>query len=126
MKAQPLDYPRLRLDRERANVAAGGEIERVEADIRADIDEGEWAGFALHRLGEHAPLHRVEHLRREQRILLAPVAARIKPQPHAPKHDVAAALPDAAHDEAPEQDSEALAEPALGHGTRKREHRALV
>ena len=105
---------------------ARGEIERIEPDIRPDIDEGECAALAPHRLGQHAPLHGVEHLRREQRVLLAAVAARIEPQPHAPQCRVAAALADAAHDQAAKQDGEPQAEPVLRHGARQRQHRALI
>ena len=93
VELEPLDDAGLRLRRQdsRLRPAATSDKERIEADIGADVDEGE--GLALRqppvdRRGERAALDHVEHLRREQRILFATVAARIKPHTRIPERGV--------------------------------------
>ena len=93
IEAQTVEDAGLRLDREdaRALARARRHEQRVEPDIRPDIDEGEVAARGeppLDRLGKHIALRDVVHLRREQRVLLAAVAERMEPQPHSPQFDV--------------------------------------
>ena len=93
VEAKPLDDAGLRLDCQNScpRPAARGHKQRVEANVRTDVDKGEAAGLRqppVERIGEFATLDHVEHLRREQRILFAAVAAGIETHARVPDRGV--------------------------------------
>ena len=71
--------------------------------------------LAIDRRAECAALDQVEQLRREQRVVLAAIAARIKPHAHAPQRGVEPARGEPAHRDAAQQDREPQAEPIGRH-----------
>ena len=119
---QPVKQRRLRLHRDDAapRPHQGGDEQRIDADIGADIDEHH---VLAHMLCEQRPLLSVEELRREQDTALAHVGEGVKAHRRAEDRDVERMVQESKAEPA-QQQCQPSARPALRQPPRRRDDHA--
>jgi hypothetical protein len=110
---EPVEDLGQRLDGEDARIGPGpgGHEQRIGADIRADIDEGE---PRAHAAAQHRQFLGVEELRREQHLLVADIVVRNEPHARPQPLDVERLALEQRDRGPAQQDRRAARDPALG------------